>query len=82
MNNPDQPVLVRQMTAFFLSVAAIVEGIIRAGNIDRAAMLSFVQTAIDGLPEDERSQFLGTLLAYWHKLIERGPGKTPPPAFH
>lgn len=82
MDNPDQPVLVRQMTAFFLSVAMVVEGMIRASNIDRTAVLAFIQKAVDDLPAEQRVEMLATFLRYWHQVIARGPGIVPPPSVH
>ena len=39
MDDHDQAVFVRQMTAFFLAVATVFEGVMRASNTDRAAVL-------------------------------------------
>jgi hypothetical protein len=82
MTNPDQPVLARQLTAFFMSVATVLEGMIRAGNMDRPAILAFIRETSAGLSVEKSGELLPTLLHYWEQVIERGPGKVPPPSVH
>ena len=82
MDDHDQAVFVRQMTAFFLAVATVFEGVMRASNTDRAAVLVFVNKTIDEIPAEQRAELLVTLLKYWAQIVERGPGAVRPPVLN
>ena len=79
MDDHDQAVFARQMTAFFLAVATVFEGVMRASNTDRAAVLAYVNKTIDEIPAERRAELLVTLLKYWAQIVERGPGAVRPP---
>lgn len=75
------PVTAAHLAAFMKATAATFEAIIRAGAVDRAAVVEFLQRLDDSLPADKVNDSYRTFLRGYRQFVEIG-GRRPPSVRH